>query len=392
MISQFPYFASAVGANVEPIDTYLADPITTTGMITGQALSASCNRAWRGSSMASATIAAYINSLLNVDCMDDGLLQVILSNFATSVNKATYVEDTSTVVNVMNANLPIAPLALTDGMVISIVPKITNTTSVTLNLNGLGVKPVISNNGILLGGELIAGSGFQLIYLTSKSSWLLLNYQTTCITRGLGDNSNKLASTAYVTNGFAPLASPALTATPTSTTPPFGDNSTRIATTAFVQSAAVPPFASGTRMLFAQASAPTGWTMDVSDIANNRLLRVVNNTTTGTGNAVGGTHDSWYCNVVPAHTHVVTTGNNSVGHNHTDAGHTHGYWRWSSWQPQSGSSTPCWYLNFKDQTDLGYANLGANSASHTHSGSTDNGSSATNWTPRYTNLIICQKN
>jgi hypothetical protein len=36
-------------------------------------------------------------------------------------------------------------------------------------------------------------------------------------------------------------------------------------------------------------------------------------------------------------------------------------------------------------------NSGDPSANHTHAGGTDNGSSQTNWTPRYNDLIICQK-
>lgn len=44
-----------------------------------------------------------------------------------------------------------------------------------------------------------------------------------------------IANLQYITNqGFAPLASPALTGTPTAPTQPLGDNSTAIATTAFV--------------------------------------------------------------------------------------------------------------------------------------------------------------
>jgi hypothetical protein len=51
----------------------------------------------------------------------------------------------------------------------------------------------------------------------------------------LADNSQKLATTAYVQGqGYAPLASPNLTGVPTSTTPITSDNSTKIATTAWV--------------------------------------------------------------------------------------------------------------------------------------------------------------
>lgn len=55
-----------------------------------------------------------------------------------------------------------------------------------------------------------------------------------------GDNSTKLATTAFIAAliaSYAPLASPALTGNPTAPTPASGDNDTSIATTAFVVAA-----------------------------------------------------------------------------------------------------------------------------------------------------------
>jgi hypothetical protein len=49
-----------------------------------------------------------------------------------------------------------------------------------------------------------------------------------------GDNSTKIATTAFVTGTFAPLANPALTGVPTAPTATAGTNTTQIATTAFV--------------------------------------------------------------------------------------------------------------------------------------------------------------
>lgn len=46
-----------------------------------------------------------------------------------------------------------------------------------------------------------------------------------------------------------------------------------------------PSFPSGTKMVFFQASAPTGWTQDTTH--NNKALRVVS----GSGGGSGGTHD-----------------------------------------------------------------------------------------------------
>ena len=46
----------------------------------------------------------------------------------------------------------------------------------------------------------------------------------------------------------------------------------------------VDPFASGTKMVFYQASAPTGWTQDTASALSNTVMSVV----TGTGGGTGG--------------------------------------------------------------------------------------------------------
>jgi len=131
----------------------------------------------------------------------------------------------------------------------------------------------------------------------------------------------------------------------------------------------------GTRMLFSQSSAPSGWVQDTTDTANNRMLRVVN----GSGGGVGGTHDPTIMNVVPAHYHGYSGTTSGVGD------HVHPYTTRAGTQPQSGDSTQCWWL-----TATGYTG-GAGAHSHTFSGATDYGSSQVNWSPRFTNLIICVK-
>jgi hypothetical protein len=108
-----------------------------------------------------------------------------------------------------------------------------------------------------------------------------------------GDNTTKLATTAFVTaaivasvagvtsfngrtgtvvpasgdyavaevTGAAPISSPAFTGNPTAATQSPGNNSTRLATTAYADAAAgQAAIPTGTTMLFRQTSAPTGWT------------------------------------------------------------------------------------------------------------------------------------
>jgi hypothetical protein len=86
-------------------------------------------------------------------------------------------------------------------------------------------------------------------------------------TPAAGDNSTKLATTAFVKEAlapFAPLASPALTGTPTAPTPAEGDNSTNLATTAFVQEAVAPLAPLASPALTGTPTAPTAGLGDSS--------------------------------------------------------------------------------------------------------------------------------
>lgn len=224
------------------------------------------------------------------------------------------------------------------------------------------------------------------------------------------------------------LASPTMTGTPVAPTAGAGTNTTQVATTAFVTTAVSNAFPSGTRLMFAQASAPTGWTQVTDDSANNRMLRVV--TTAGAG--TGGTASPILNNVVPAHTHGYSgnTGGQSAdhahytsgttgtmnqnwahshsggdyGHNHTDTSVTGGgsvNFNGGGWANLTGSTTTSTgYANiYINATDINHSHNWGNwsggvNSNHTHtfSGTTDNGSSQTNWAPRYIDMILCSKN
>lgn len=80
-------------------------------------------------------------------------------------------------------------------------------------------------------------------------------------------------------------------------------------------------FASGTKMLFRQSSAPVGWTKDTS--INDAALRVVSGSVSSGGSAgfaaafaagVTAGNTALTVNQIPAHTHTATV---------TDPGHTH---------------------------------------------------------------------
>lgn len=167
-------------------------------------------------------------------------------------------------------------------------------------------------------------------------------------------------------------------------------------------------FPPNTKLMFAQAAAPTGWTQIVNDTADNRMLRVQNST----GGGVAGSHSPILNNVVPSHTHGLSTGGHSADHYHggwtggTNTNHNHlqnvganfgsggpGY-RTSYTGDGSGANAYGSGISTEGHNvdHAHYINTGGVSANHSHTGSTDNGSSQTNWTPRYIDMILCSKN
>ena len=109
----------------------------------------------------------------------------------------------------------------------------------------------------------------------------------------LGDDANFATTTATAIGLKAPLASPALTGTPTAPTAAVGTNTTQIATTEFVQVANP----TGAVIAFAGSSAPSGWFLcggqEVAIASYGALYAVIGTTygslTNGSGGA-GTTH------------------------------------------------------------------------------------------------------
>lgn len=125
----------------------------------------------------------------------------------------------------------------------------------------------------------------------------------------------------------ADIASPTFTGTPSAPTPTTGDNSTRLATTAWVTSNSIP---SGGIIIWSgsQAGIPSGWLLCNGTSGTPNLMDkfiVGAGSTYAVGNS-GGRTDT----ILPSHTHTVT-----------DPGHAHGYDRAGALQVQSGSATLC---------------------------------------------------
>jgi len=104
----------------------------------------------------------------------------------------------------------------------------------------------------------------------------------------------------------------------TTATQPQSNNSTKVATTAYVRTAITEasPFPSGTKMLFQQTSAPTGWTKQTSGV-DNKALRVVSGTASS-----GGTNA--FSNTLASRAITANSGNATAGGNISVANTTAG--------------------------------------------------------------------
>lgn len=238
----------------------------------------------------------------------------------------------------------------------------------------------------------------------------------TASTIGLGSVTNESKATMFT--------SAALTGTPTAPTAANGTNTTQIATTAFVKNAvdaktsianatkatqdasgniitatyatktelnALIP--TGTKMLFYQAAAPTGWTKQTS--VNNAALRVVSGSGGGTGGAIdfstlfaAGKAVSLSGNVgattltvaqMPSHKHDLT-------HTQSQLYTTHGYTAFYTTEYKADGGT-----EGKHWPDAGVSTLvktTGSSNSHTHSLS---GTATIALNVKYADVIICAK-
>jgi microcystin-dependent protein len=110
----------------------------------------------------------------------------------------------------------------------------------------------------------------------------------TAPTAAAGTSTAQLATTGFVAASYAPLASPALTGSPTVPTQPAGDNSTKAASTAYADRAvaAVPAMPSGAVSYFAMSTCPATWVKAngaaLSRTANSSLFAAIG-TTFGAG-------------------------------------------------------------------------------------------------------------
>lgn len=152
------------------------------------------------------------------------------------------------------------------------------------------------------------GAGLNITDLPANTTMAGVGIVTTTATQTL---TNKTLTSPSVNSGT--FSGGAFSGTPTAPTATAGTNNTQIASTAFVSTALANYFPSGTRILFQQTAAPTGWTKDTTH--DNKALRVVSGSTSSGGSvaftsafgsqAVAGTVGSTTLgtNEIPSHTH-----------------------------------------------------------------------------------------
>ena len=107
------------------------------------------------------------------------------------------------VANAYAITLAPAPAALTPGMMVKVENFLNTSTSTapTLNVNGLGGKPIVFPGGAALaGGELVAGYGAIFMLNHAGTAWILLASTGADVgpTPAAGDNSTKRATTAFI--------------------------------------------------------------------------------------------------------------------------------------------------------------------------------------------------
>lgn len=127
----------------------------------------------------------------------------------------------------------------------------------------------------------------------------------------------------------------------------------------------------GTRIIFAQAAPPAGFTLVTTE--TDRMLRLVNST----GGGIGGSHSPILMNVVPSHTHANTI---------SDPGHFH-----DQHQGQIGAGVTGVGGRYADGADAGESTLNTSTKTTGITITNVANAGASDWTPKYINVIIGQK-
>lgn len=218
------------------------------------------------------------------------------------------------------------------------------------------------------------GAGLNITDLPANTTMAGVGIVTTTATQTL---TNKTLTSPTVNSGT--FSGGTFSGTPTAPTATAGTNNTQIASTAFVSTALANYFPSGTRILFQQTAAPTGWTKDTTH--DNKALRVVSGSASS-GGSVG------FTSAFASQAVAGTVGSTTLGTNEIPS-HTHTFWSYANaakgstgvaTRVSSTSTVPT--INF---SVAGGATGGGGSHNHSFSGT------AINLAVQYVDVIIAAK-
>ena len=131
-----------------------------------------------------------------------------------------------------------APTALVIGQEYKFITNFAVTGSATVNCNGLGALTLKKQGGTnLVSGDIGSGVVVQCVYDGTNCE---ITSQLTAVTGGTVNSGTANQLAYYAGTGTAISGTNALPTATTATTPSTGDNSTKVATTAFVQTAITP--------------------------------------------------------------------------------------------------------------------------------------------------------
>lgn len=161
--NDFLPFATGAGANVLSQTAYAALTAVSTGYQSGVAQSNALNKTWRQSSIMAAVLALLINNNAGQPAVDDGTTATLVTNLTTAISVIARQNPVLPDTGAANAYVVANAAAFTayptaSGLTIDVAIANTNTGASTLNVDGLGAKPILGL-GLqpLQGGELQKG-------------------------------------------------------------------------------------------------------------------------------------------------------------------------------------------------------------------------------------------
>lgn len=201
--NDFLPFAAGSGANVLTQAQYAAlTSLIANGFSAGVAPSAQLNKVWRQGSLMAAVLAQFIVANTGQTAIDDGTTATLLANLATAISVTArqnpVLADTGAANAYVVSNLAaFTAYPTSSGLTLDVSIANANTGASTLNVDGLGAKPILGL-GLqpLQGGELVAKGVACLLYVVASTvnggngAWVLTECAGGAQQVAAGSNSN----------------------------------------------------------------------------------------------------------------------------------------------------------------------------------------------------------